>query len=37
LLYSGSYDIRQSGTSRAYKVGIVGDLTEEDQLELLVQ
>ncbi len=37
LLYPESYDIRQSGGSRSLKVGIVSDLTDEDQLGFLVE
>lgn len=35
LLYPGSYDIKQDGWSLEYKIGIVGEFTEKDQLELV--
>ncbi len=36
LLYPGSYDIKQNGWAREYKLGILGELTERDQLEFVV-
>jgi len=35
LLYPGSYDIKQSGWSREYKLGIMAELSDVDQLEFV--
>jgi hypothetical protein len=35
LLYPGSYNIKQSGWSRGYKLGILAELTDVDQLEFV--
>jgi hypothetical protein len=35
LLYPGSSDIKQSGWSREYKLGIMAELTDVDQLEFV--
>ncbi len=35
LLYPGSSDIKQSGWSREYKLGIMAELTDADQLEFV--
>lgn len=36
LLYPGSYDIKQQGKTIEYKVGLIGELTERDQIEFVV-
>jgi len=36
LLYPGSYEIKQSGWSREYKLGILAELTDVDQLEFVM-
>jgi len=36
LLYPGSYDIKQDGRSLNYKIGLVGELSKQDQMEFIV-
>lgn len=36
LLYPGSYDIKQYGRSLDYKIGLMGELSEKEQLEFVI-
>jgi len=36
LLYPGSYDIKQDGRSLNYKIGLVGELSKQDQMEFVI-
>lgn len=36
LLYPGSYDINQDGWSLGFKLGLIGEISEKDQLELVI-
>lgn len=36
LLYPGSFDINQDGWSLGFKLGLIGEISEKDQLELVI-